>query len=132
MFAIIGSKHKDELASKRDDLRMTATIITESLERLFAAEVERLRVFYSIEVGKDDFKEVEEWLKDRLEVPSSNMIIEKLKAMPECDIRRLRYDFIQVVKRNRRFRKSPANGKLPPIGAANPLGESEERDRGIE
>jgi hypothetical protein len=111
---------------------MSATTITASLEQLFAAEVERLRAFYSIELSKDDFKEVEEWLKDRLEIASSHMISEKLKTMSQCDIRQLRYDFIQVVKRNRRFRKNPARSKLPPIGAANPLGESEERDRRTE
>jgi hypothetical protein len=111
---------------------MTATVAVTSWEQFFAAELERLRTFYSIELSKEDFKEAEEWLKDRLDIPSRNMIVEKLKAMSECDLRRLGYEFIQVTKRNRRFKKNPAHGKLLPVGATNPLGESEERDRRIE
>jgi hypothetical protein len=111
---------------------MTATTTTASLEKLFTAELDRLKEFYMIELNDEDFREIEEWLKDRLDVRSSNMIAEKLNRMSECDIRRLRYDFIQVVKRSRRFRKSAAHGKPLPVGAANPLGESEERDRRME
>ena len=112
---------------------MAATTATAaSLEQVFSGEVERLRTFYSIELGREDFKDLEEWLKDRLDVRSGNMILEKLKTMSECDIRQLKYDFIQVVKRNRRFKKIQGHGKPLPIGAANPLGESEERDRRIE
>jgi hypothetical protein len=107
---------------------MISTVTTESWEQFFAAELDRLRRFYSIELGKQDYKEIEEWLKDRLGLRSGAMISEQLRTLPECDVRQLRYEFIQLVKRNRRFRKPAAHGRTLPEGAADALGEREERD----
>jgi hypothetical protein len=118
--------------SNGDDDGMTTTLATASWTQFFTAELDRLRGFYSIEFNEEDIREMEGWLKDRLEVRSGTLIAEKLRSMSEREVRQIRYEFVQSAKRNRRFRKSQANTKLQPVGAANPMGESEERDRRIE
>jgi hypothetical protein len=129
MFAMICGVLEIMRTGRRDDGRMTIAATSVSWEQFFAAELSRLRGFYSIELSEEDFREIEEWLKDRLEVHSMNAVAEKMEAMNECDIRQLKYDFVQLVKRNRRFRKSPAHGRQLPVGQTNPLDENEERDR---
>jgi hypothetical protein len=102
------------------------------LEEFFRAEFVRLRDFYAIHLNQSDIKEIIEWLKDRLEVSSESRILDELKAMPPIELHQLRYDLVQFIKRVRRNKTIEANAKLPPLGAEQPLGEREERDRGFD
>jgi hypothetical protein len=104
----------------------------ESWQEFFTAEVNRLREFYLIEAKEEDFKDAAEWLRDHLELNPSEQIMDKIRNLSPCDIRQLRYDFVQFVKRNRRIKNSQARNKLPAVGATHPFDEREERDRRLE
>jgi hypothetical protein len=101
-------------------------------QEFFAAELDRLKQFYFIEVNGEDLKEARQWLKDRLELVSDEQIVDKLNTLSPCDIRQLKYDFVQFVKRNRRIRNNLTHNKLPIIGTAHPFDEKEERDSRLE
>jgi hypothetical protein len=104
----------------------------ESWQEFFKVELNRLREFYLIETNEEDFKEAREWLRDHLELNSSEQIVDKIRSMSPCDSRQLRYDFLQFVKRNRRIKNSQAHNRSTTVGATHPFDEREERDRRLE
>jgi hypothetical protein len=104
----------------------------ESWQEFFVAELDRLREFYFIEANEEDFKEVEHWLRDVLELSPNELLGDKMKMLSPCDARQLRYDFIQFVKRNRRIRNNLTHNRPPVIGTAHPFDEKEERDGRLE
>jgi hypothetical protein len=101
-------------------------------EEFFAGELSRLKDFYLIQISKEDCKEVEEWLRDTLESATVQSCVDKLRVMPTTELRQLRYDLVQLIKRIHRNKTSERLSKVQAVGAADELDERRTRDRKVE